>query len=42
MTVIFEQLSPKKANVGKLVQQMSVYILIFSSKFFTMKDWQSN
>ena len=36
-TVILGQLSPKKPNVGKPVQQMRVYILIFNSEKFTNK-----
>jgi len=39
-TVIFGQLSLEKPNVGKSVQQMRVYILIFSSEIFTRKVWQ--
>ena len=39
-TVIFGPLCPEKRNVGKLVQHMRVYILIFSSEIFTRKFWQ--
>ena len=31
-TVVFGQLSSEKPNVGKLVQQMRVYILFFSNE----------
>ena len=37
-TIIFGQLSPKKPNAGKRMQQMRVYILFFNSEILYKKQ----